>query len=207
MYLRVWCFFNSYLPVEQLIFRKSVAVSLDENKAQGRVSFQECLTLSLPDTSLSHIWYEMRSPCFSPYLQSSVWATFIVQINSSPRFIMNHWHLLSIGTMLLNNGGWKFRWAINCHADIIDTGITNKPGWTVSFQNRQHRSLNHGWQISWRNVDQIWCVEDEKKIHYLPLLVVFQCASCIYLLIHLHISLLRGILIFSSRTNPKRSVP
>lgn len=74
-YLWVWVFLKSYLAVKQLIFKKAVTVSLDESATQGSAHLQECLTSSLPDTLLSHIWHEMRKCCLCPYLQSSACTT------------------------------------------------------------------------------------------------------------------------------------
>lgn len=64
---------------------------------------------------------------------------------------------------------------------------------------KQSRSLNHGWYISQRNVDQIWQVENEKKMHFLPDSVAFQCASYTYLSIHPHTSVLKCILFFQEK--------
>lgn len=171
MYLWVCVFFCGLdLTVKQLIFRKTLAISLDENLTQGSAHLQECLTpvFQAPCWVTSGMkWGAHVSALIFKALHGP-----LVRRSSSPWFIMNHWHLDLIETMLLYSGGWKFRWAINFHCESIDTGITNESEWIGNFWNRQNRNLNHVWEIILRIINQIWQVEDGKKIHSLSFIGV-----------------------------------
>lgn len=113
-------FLKSYPTVKQLISKKSVADILGESLTQGgRAGLLECLTRLFQTPCWVTSGYEMKSPCLSPYLQSSVWATLIVWRSFLPRFIMNCQHVQLTGTLIVNNEGWKLRWARKCHADTI----------------------------------------------------------------------------------------